>query len=102
MNEADEPIRLMMARSLRMMRLIRPNEAAAANVSDEADASNSTWVNMAGFLRNDNFIVFSIISIVRVLLISLTKYCETFAEVKECFGITRCDNKLGVPVVQHG
>jgi hypothetical protein len=41
-------------------------------------------------------------SIVCVLSISLTKYCETFAEVKECFGIMRCDNKLGVPVVQHG
>jgi hypothetical protein len=29
------------------------------------------------------------------------KYCETFAEVKECFGIVGCDNKLGLPVVQH-
>jgi hypothetical protein len=33
---------------------------------------------------------------------SLTKYCAIFAEVKECFGIMRCNNKLGVPVVQQG
>jgi hypothetical protein len=30
-----------------LIRLIWPNEAVAANVSDEADASNSDWVNMA-------------------------------------------------------
>ncbi len=23
---------------------------------------------------------------------SFTKYCETFTEVKECFGIVRCNN----------
>jgi len=37
----------MMARLLRLMRLIWLNEAVAANVSVEADASNSAWVNMA-------------------------------------------------------
>ncbi len=37
-----------------------------------------------------------------MLPFSLTKYWETFAEVKECFEMMRCDNKLGVPVVQHG
>jgi hypothetical protein len=29
------------------MRLIWPNEAVAANVSDGADASNAAWVDMA-------------------------------------------------------
>jgi hypothetical protein len=29
------------------MRLIWPNEAVAANVSDGANASNATWVDMA-------------------------------------------------------
>ena len=34
--------------------------------------------------------------IVRVLSISLTKYCKTFAEVKGYFGICGCNNQLVV------
>jgi hypothetical protein len=85
-------------------RLTQPMEAVAANVSDLADASNAAWADMADakesndgkfdFCQNDGFVVFSIISIVCVLSISLTKYCKTFAEVKECFGIMRYNNQL--------
>ncbi len=34
--------------------------------------------------------------IVRVLSISLTKYCKTFSEVKGYFGICGCNNQLVV------
>jgi hypothetical protein len=67
-------------------RLTRPIEAVAANVFDVANVSNAAWADMADakesndgkfdFCQNDGFIVFSIISIVCVLSISLTKYCK--------------------------
>ena len=80
--------------------------------SNEANASNSAWVDMADDNEsNDGKFDFcgtttSLSSVPFPLFVfsrlSLTKYCKIFAEVKECFGIMRCNNKLGVPVVQQG
>ncbi len=36
------------------MRLIWPNEAVAANVSDETNASNAAWVDMADANKSNN------------------------------------------------
>jgi hypothetical protein len=36
------------------MRLIRPNEAVAANVSNGANASNAAWVDMADVNKSNN------------------------------------------------
>ncbi len=36
------------------MRLIWPNEAVAANVSDGADTSNATWVDMADVNKSND------------------------------------------------
>jgi hypothetical protein len=88
------------------MRLIWPNEAVAANVSDSANASNAALVDTADANESkdgkfDFCQMTASFSIVCILSISLTKYCKTFAEVKECFGTMRCNNKLRLPVVQR-
>ena len=72
----------------------KANEAneANANLADNKEV-NANKTN-DGLLPHNNFIIFRIALIVCVLLISLTKYCETLAEVRECFGIVECDNKL--------
>jgi hypothetical protein len=36
------------------MRLIWPNEAVAANVSDVADVSNAAWVDMADVNKSND------------------------------------------------
>jgi hypothetical protein len=94
------------------MRLIWLNEAVAANVSDEANASNAAWVDMADVNKSNNgkldfcqtttsssSVSFPLFAFSRS---PSQKNCNTFAEMKECFGIMRCINKLGLPVVHCG
>jgi hypothetical protein len=59
-----------------------------------------TWPMMVS--SKPPFIFFGIILIVNILPISLTKYCQIFADAKECFGKVGCDNILGLPVMQRG
>ncbi len=59
-DKADKPMRSMrpmsqwLDKANKSMRLIWPNEAVAANVSDSVDVSNAAWIDMADAKESNN------------------------------------------------
>ena len=90
----------------RPTRINKIYEAIAGNVPIGSNVSNAPWVDMADANKSNDGRFDSLSSASFPLFVfsqsPSQNIAKTFAKVNECFGKMGCDNKLNLPVVQHG
>jgi hypothetical protein len=89
---------------MQLTKLTRPIEAVAANVPNSVNASNAAWADMTNAKESNNgkFDFCQTMTSSSLVSFPLFTFCQSpsqnivkpFAEMKEYFGIMRCNNQL--------